>query len=113
MDQPEVAGVDDEAHALAEHEDRVAAVDGVGEEHEAAGEGEVPEGDRHHRLPRPLGHDPLDQEAHGEERLAEEADHDPPELAPVVDAEDLEERLHVRPPFAAVVTSTAAPSCGA
>ena len=34
MDQPEVAGIDQEAHALAKNEHRVEAVDGVGEQHD-------------------------------------------------------------------------------
>src|SRR4051812_33405520 len=76
VDEPQVAHVDEQARRLADDEHRVAAVDGVEGEDEAAAEAEVPEGGGDHAPAGALGGEPLDEEAAEEEGLAEEADGD-------------------------------------
>src|SRR6185503_18945747 len=61
-DEVEVAEVDEEARALADHEHGVHPVGGVDEEGEPAADREEPEGDRDHALLLSLGGDPLHEE---------------------------------------------------
>src|SRR5262245_58740252 len=76
-DEVEVATVDEQPGPLAENEDRVQSIDGVGEEGEPAADREEPERERNHALAFPLGGDPLHEEAHGETRLPQEAHQEP------------------------------------
>jgi len=77
VDEPEVPGVDKEAGELADDDDQVLAMEPVGEEDEAAGQAEEPEGRRDYAGPFALGGDPLDEKAGEEEGLSEEADGGP------------------------------------
>src|SRR4051812_5375301 len=77
VNEPQVAAVDEEARGLPHDEYRVALVDGVDQQHAAAGQAQVPEGSRDDALFAPLGGDPLHEEAAEEEGLAEETDGDP------------------------------------
>src|SRR5215510_3154169 len=77
QDEVEVARVDEEAGALAQDEDRIAAPQRVEQEGQAAADREIPEGARHHALAQALRRDPLDEEARGEEGLPEKADAEP------------------------------------
>src|SRR5688572_8215956 len=81
VDEPQIARVDEEARALADDEDGIAPVDGIGEQGEAAADGEIPEGAWHDAPFALLGRDPLHDEAGGEQRLAEQADGEPELLA--------------------------------
>src|ERR1700726_2282873 len=75
--EPEIAGVDQQAGALAEDEDGVSLVDGVAQEGRAAGDAQVPEGAGDDAGFPPLRRDPLDEEATGEEELSEQSEADP------------------------------------
>src|SRR5574341_59138 len=77
VDEVEIAGVDEEPCRLADDEHGVGPVDRVGQERRAPADREEPEGAGHDALPRALGSDPLDEEAGGEERLAEQSDTEP------------------------------------
>ncbi len=76
-DQHQVAGVDEEPHALSEDEDGIFPVNRVGEQCEGTAQAEEPERDRHDALFVTLRIDPLHEEAGREEGLAEEADDQP------------------------------------
>src|SRR5437588_4329572 len=65
----EIAGIDEDAEALAQNEDRVANVKRVAEQQDAAADGEEPERNRHHHLAGTLGGNPLHHEAHREHDL--------------------------------------------
>src|SRR5262249_86231 len=80
VDEPQIARVDDQASALAEDEDRVAAVDRVGEHGDAASDGEIPERARHDAAPATLGRDPLHEEPGREKGLPEQTDAQPDSL---------------------------------
>ena len=79
-DEVDVARVDHEAGGLAEHEHRVRAIDGIGQQHEPAEEAEIPERLGHDAGARLLASDPLHDEAHGEHELGDEPDRNPNEL---------------------------------
>src|SRR5262245_9963792 len=76
-DEPQIARVHEQAGALTEDEDGIAAVDRVGEQREAAADGEVPERERHHAPPAALGGDPLHEESRREAGLPEQTDREP------------------------------------
>src|SRR5262245_35174855 len=77
QDEVEVAGVDEEARALTQDEDGIAAPEGVEEQGQAAADREIPEGAGHDALAQTLRGDPLDEEARGEKGLAEKANAEP------------------------------------
>ena len=77
MDQLQVAQIHQEAAELAHEEHRVMPVNGIEQKQERAAEAEVPELDRHHARTDLLATPPLEQEAHGEQCLAEEAEPEP------------------------------------
>src|SRR5882724_3626866 len=80
-DEKEIAQVDEEPAALADDEDGISAVDGIGQEHQPAADGEVPERHRDDAFLPFLGGDPLDEKTHEEECLPEEAHCHPEMLA--------------------------------
>ena len=63
---------------MADDEDRILAIDGIAQQHQAAADREDPERGRHHAAPGPLGGDPLHDEAHGEQNLRDVADQQTP-----------------------------------
>src|SRR5712692_622586 len=77
MDQHQVANVDDQAGCLPHDEDRIAAMNGVGERDRAPDHRQIPELNRDVALPLTLRGDPLDDESPGEEKLADKADENP------------------------------------
>src|SRR5206468_946037 len=76
-DEVEVARVDEQAGALTQNEDGIAAPERVEQEGQSTADREIPEGARHHALAETLGRDPLDEEARGEEGLSEKSDGEP------------------------------------
>jgi len=62
---------------LGDREDDVLDVNGINKYDERAGDGEIPEGNRHHNRALLLAGEPLDDEAHEEQELPEEADNNP------------------------------------
>ena len=89
-DQPEVAGIDDDAGGLPHDANDVLAPDEVSEERQAAEEREPPEGDGDDGLPLAFGDEPLHQHAAEEGALPGETDGDPQEASPTGDIEQLE-----------------------
>src|SRR5262245_7466751 len=77
MNEIEVARVHQKAGPLPENEDRVEAVDGIGQQGEAASNRKVPKLTGHDATALPLGGDPLQEKASGEERLAQQPDANP------------------------------------
>src|SRR4030095_16223337 len=73
----EIARVHEEPGGLADHEHRIPPVDRVGQERQAAAQGEIPEVSRDDALALALGRNPLDEKARREEGLAEKADAEP------------------------------------
>src|SRR3990172_710510 len=76
-DEVEIAQVDQEARALAQHEHRVLAVDRVDQQRGSPADREEPERNRDHALFLAFGGDPLDKKAAREERLTEKAHRQP------------------------------------
>src|SRR5713226_4203383 len=70
-DQVEGPGIDEDSRPLTEDKDGIQAVEGVGEQRQATKDREEPERYRDHALLPLLRGNPLDEEPHGEEGLAE------------------------------------------
>src|SRR5262245_24651124 len=77
MNEVEIAGIDEDARTLAKDEHGVEPVDRIGQQRQAAPNGEIPERGRDHALPAAFRRDPLYEEARREQRLAEQADSEP------------------------------------
>lgn len=77
LEQVDIAKVDGEAGGLADDEHWVAAVDGVAEQHCAAGDAEVPKRGGDDAALDAFACQPLHDKARGEQSLADEADDDP------------------------------------
>src|SRR5260370_5668843 len=73
----EVSRVDEDSRPLAEDEDGIEAVEGIGEQCQPPTNREEPERDGDYALFSPLRGDPLDHEAHGKERLPRKPDQQP------------------------------------
>ena len=73
----EVSRVDKDSPRLAENEDGIVAVEGIGEQRQPPTNGEEPERDGDHALFSFLRSDPLDDEAHGKEDLPHKPDRQP------------------------------------
>ena len=73
----DVADIDNRAEALAKDKHNVFLMDGIGQDNEAARQTEIPENFRHDALLGALAINPLENKAHHEKRLAEEADKNP------------------------------------
>ncbi len=96
VDEPEIAGIDEDAHGLAENEDGVAALDGIGKQHGAADHRKIPEGDGHDGFARLFRRQPLHEKAAGEHQLGQEAEGDPEEFAARGHVQPGHQRLHHR-----------------
>src|SRR5512139_796869 len=81
-DEVEVPEIDQEAHPLADDEDRVLPDDRVGQEQGAPPDAEIPERHGDDALLVLLGVKPLDEEPHEEKRLAREPQDEDPRLSP-------------------------------
>ena len=63
-DQVNIPRIDEKAHKLSEHDDRVSAMYGVDKQHQAPRKAEIPEGGRDDALLDALARNPLQHEAH-------------------------------------------------
>ena len=79
-DEIDVARVDMQTGGLANDEDRVGPVAGVGEQQNPAEKAEIPESLGDDARPGLFGGDPLHEEAHREQELSDQADADPDQL---------------------------------
>src|SRR5262245_17583907 len=79
-DEIEIARVDHETGRLADNENGIDPVAGIGEQHDPAEEAEIPTRLGHGAGPRLFRRYPLHEKAHGEQELSAQADADPDEL---------------------------------
>ena len=75
--QIQIAGIDDQAAALAGDENRVCFVDRIGQQNHTAADAEIPEGQRNDAFADDLALEPLNDEPGGEQRLPEKPDQNP------------------------------------
>jgi hypothetical protein len=73
----QVPEVNEIPREISQDENRVHAMNGVSEENKAATQAEIPEGNGDNALLFFLRRNPLEQEPHGEHRLANKAEDDP------------------------------------
>src|SRR5574343_1389635 len=80
--QTQVAQIDGQRQGLTKDEYRIAAMNGVDDQHQATRQAEIPEGHRHDNALGLLARPPLNDEAHHEQRLAAETDAHPDQIFP-------------------------------
>ena len=73
----EVTAVDEESRGLAEDENRIQAINSIGQEGETPADREEPERDRDHASSGALAGNPLHQETRGEQQLRDQAERQP------------------------------------
>src|SRR5574343_131964 len=95
--QVQVAEIDGQRQRLPEDEDRIAPVDGIDDQHQAAGDAEIPEGQRHDDALFLFARPPLDDETHHEQGLAAKANADPDQRFPVLAEELLKHQRYSSP----------------